>query len=69
MVATVISKVLSVKSGAVLIAALVASDLDALSAAAGAERLAHALVSGVTRPPAGWVEFCARQGLEGPGAC
>ena len=65
MVATVISKVLSVKSGAVLIAALAASAFDALSAAAGPERLAHALVSEVTRPPAGWVEFCARQ----PGEC
>jgi predicted transglutaminase-like cysteine proteinase len=65
MVATVILKVLSVKSGAVLIAALAASAFDALSAAAGPERLAHALVSEVTRPPAGWVEFCARQ----PGEC
>ena len=64
MVATVISKVLSVKSGAMLIA-FAASAFDALPAAAGPERLAHALVSKVGRPPAGWVEFCARQ----PGEC
>jgi predicted transglutaminase-like cysteine proteinase len=65
MVATVISQVLSVKSGAVLIAALAASAIGTLPAVAGPERLAHALVSEVTRPPPGWVEFCARQ----PGEC
>ena len=41
MIATVISKVLSVKSGTVLIAALAASAIDALPAVAGPERLAH----------------------------
>ena len=65
MVATAISKVLSVKSGAVLIAALAASAIDTLPAVAGPKRLAHVLVSEVTRPPVGWVEFCARQ----PGEC
>jgi predicted transglutaminase-like cysteine proteinase len=65
MVATVISKVLSVKSGTVLIAALAASAIDALPAVAGPERLAQVLVSKVTRPPVGWVELCARQ----PGEC
>ena len=65
MVAIVISKVLSVKSGAVLIAALAASAIGTLPAVAGPERLARVLVSDVTRPPAGWAEFCARQ----PGDC
>jgi predicted transglutaminase-like cysteine proteinase len=65
MVAAMISKVLSVKSGMVLIAALAASAVDALPAVAGPERLAHVLVSKVTQPPPGWVEFCARQ----PGEC
>ena len=54
MVATVISNVLSVKSGTL-----------SLGSGEGRERLAHVLVSEVTRPPAGWVEFCARQ----PGEC
>src|SRR5260370_39536915 len=66
MVATVISKV-CVKLGTVLIAALAASAIDALPAVAGPERLAHVLVSKVTRPPAGWVEVCARQPGEGAG--
>ena len=61
MVAIVISKVLSVKSGAVLIAALAASAIGTLPAVAGPERLARVLVSDVTRTPAGWAEFCARQ--------
>jgi predicted transglutaminase-like cysteine proteinase len=66
MVATVISKVLSVKWGTVLlIAAIAASVIGVLPAVAGPERLAHALVSGVTQPPLGWVEFCAQQ----PGEC
>jgi predicted transglutaminase-like cysteine proteinase len=65
MVAIVISKVLSVKSGAVLIAALAASAIGTLPVVAGPERLARVLVSDVTRPPAGWAEFCARQ----PGDC
>src|SRR5450759_4549027 len=65
MVGAMISKVLSVKSGMVLIAALAASSVDALPAVAGPERLFHVLVSKVTQPPPGWVEFCARQ----PGEC
>jgi predicted transglutaminase-like cysteine proteinase len=65
MVATAICKVLSVKSGTVLIVALAASAIDAPPAVAGPERLVHVLVSEVARPPAGWVEFCARQ----PGEC
>src|SRR6266446_7936382 len=65
MVATVITKLLSLKLRTVLIAAMMASAIDALPAVAGPERLAHVLASEVTRPPAGWVEFCARQ----PGEC
>jgi predicted transglutaminase-like cysteine proteinase len=65
MVATAISKILNVKSGTVLIAALAASAIDALPAVAGPQRLAHVAVSEVTRPPVGWIEFCARQ----PGEC
>ena len=65
MVATAISKILNVKSGTVLIAALAASAIDTLPAVAGPQRLAHVLVSEVTRPPVGWIEFCARQ----PGEC
>jgi predicted transglutaminase-like cysteine proteinase len=65
MVATAMSNVLSLKSGAVLIAVLAANAFDALPAVAGPERLSHVLVSEVSRPPPGWVEFCARQ----PGEC
>jgi predicted transglutaminase-like cysteine proteinase len=66
MLATVINKVLSLKLRTVLIAAMAASAIDALPAVAGPERLtAHLLASEVTRPPAGWVDFCARQ----PGEC
>ena len=53
MVATLVSKVL-------VIAALAVSAVTARPAA-GSERLAHILVSNVTRPPPGWVGFCARQ--------
>ena len=65
MIATVISKVLSMKSATVLVVTLAASALDALPAVAGPERLERVLVSEVSRPPAGWVEFCTRQ----PGEC
>src|SRR5215475_3212879 len=65
MLATVITTLLSVKLGTVLIAAVTASAINALPAVAGPERLAHVFASEVTRPPAGWVEFCARQ----PGEC
>jgi len=62
MVATMISNISSAKSRAVLIAALA----TALPAGAGSsERLTHVLVSEVTRPPPGWIEFCERQ----PGDC
>jgi predicted transglutaminase-like cysteine proteinase len=60
-----ITKFLSVKLTTVLIAAMTASAIDVLPAIAGPERLAHVLASEVTRPPAGWAEFCARQ----PGEC
>src|SRR5260221_3491363 len=56
---------MSVKLRTVLIAAVTASAVNALPAVAGPERLAHVSASEVTRPPAGWVEFCARQ----PGEC
>src|SRR5512143_545042 len=59
--ATLSSKVLSVKSGTVLIAALAASAIAPPPAVAGPEQPAHVLVSAVTQPPPGWVEFCARQ--------
>jgi predicted transglutaminase-like cysteine proteinase len=65
MIATVIYKGWGVKFGAVLIAALATSAIDVLPAVAGSERLSHVLVSKATRPPHGWVEFCARQ----PGEC
>jgi predicted transglutaminase-like cysteine proteinase len=64
MVANVISKVLSVKSATVLIAALTASAIDARPAVAAPKWLAHVLVSEVTQPPPGWVEFCVRQPSE-----
>jgi len=64
MTATVISKVLSMKSATVLIATLAANFVDAVPTVAGSDRLAHVLVSEVTRPPAGWVDFCARQPSE-----
>jgi len=65
MLAAVISKVLSAKPGTVLIAVLAASVIETLPAIAESKGLAHALVAEVTRPPAGWIEFCARQ----PGEC
>ena len=49
----------------VLITALAADAVDALPAVAGSELRAHVLVSEVTQPPPGWVDFCARQ----PGEC
>jgi predicted transglutaminase-like cysteine proteinase len=61
----VISKVLSLKSAAMLVAALAASAIDRLPALAGPERRAYILVSETTQPPPGWVEFCERQ----PGEC
>jgi predicted transglutaminase-like cysteine proteinase len=64
MVAAVISRLLSARSGVALIAPLVASISSALPAVAGFDRLAHASVSEVTQPPPGWVEFCARRPSE-----
>jgi predicted transglutaminase-like cysteine proteinase len=60
MIANVFSTVLSARSGRILMAALVACALDAFPASAGSEWLTHGLVSGITRPPVGWLEFCAR---------
>ena len=59
-----IAKALSVKSGMVLIATLAASAINTLPALAGPERLARVLVSEITQPPPGWVEFCMRQPAE-----
>jgi predicted transglutaminase-like cysteine proteinase len=64
MVPAVISNFLTAKSGAALIAVFVVATIDPLAATAGSER-SHILVSEVTRPPAGWIEFCTRQ----PGEC
>ena len=69
MVATVISNVLGARSGIVLlITALAACAIDALPASAGPEGLTHVPVYGVTRPPIGWMELCARQPNECAGA-
>ena len=46
------------KSGIIFIAVLAASSIDGLPAVAGAGQLTRALVSEVTQPPRGWVEFC-----------
>ena len=47
-----------------MVAALAASVIHALPVVAGPEQLPHVLVIGGTRPPVGWVEFCARQPAE-----
>src|SRR5262249_39629336 len=60
MVAAVITRSLSWKSGTVLIAVLAASTGSALQAVAGSERLVHAPGAAGPPPPPGWVEFCAR---------
>jgi predicted transglutaminase-like cysteine proteinase len=61
-VATVIAKVLSLKSRTVLIiAAFGASVIDALPVIAGPDRVSHVLAFEVTQPPLGWAQFCARQ--------
>jgi predicted transglutaminase-like cysteine proteinase len=49
-------QVWSVKSRIIFVAVLAASSIDVLPAVAGEP--AHALVSEVTQPPRGWVEFC-----------
>jgi predicted transglutaminase-like cysteine proteinase len=53
MVATVISKVSMIT--------VLAASAVAVFPAVGSERLPHIQVSNITRPPVGWVEFCARQ--------
>jgi predicted transglutaminase-like cysteine proteinase len=65
MLAAVISKNLNATLKMVMIATLVAIVVDALPAVAGPKRPAHLQISKVTSPPAGWVDFCARQ----PGEC
>ena len=59
------TKALNAKSRIMLVATLATGAIGALPAVAGPERLAHVLVSEVTQPPRGWIEFCARQ----PGEC
>jgi len=53
MVATVISKVSMIT--------VLAASAVAVFPAVGSERPRHIQVSNITRPPVGWVEFCARQ--------
>ena len=64
-VGAMISKALNAKLMIMLVAALATSAIGVLPAVAGPERLAHVLVSEITQPPRGWIEFCARQ----PGEC
>src|SRR5215813_13417098 len=68
MLAAAISKVLSAKPATVLIAVFAVSIIGTLPAIAESRGLAHALVSKVTTPPSGWIEFCARQPDECAGA-
>jgi predicted transglutaminase-like cysteine proteinase len=63
-VPSAISNFLTTKSGSALIAVLLVGTINPLPAIAGFKR-SHVLVSEVTQPPAGWIEFCARQ----PGEC
>jgi predicted transglutaminase-like cysteine proteinase len=58
MVATMVSRILSVRANIVFVAALAASVINGPSAVAGSSYPAHTPVSEVTRPPIGWVEFC-----------
>jgi len=60
----VIYKIFSVRFRIALVAALAASVIHALPVVAGSEHLLHILVSGTTRPPPGWLDFCARQPSE-----
>jgi len=57
-------KTLNSKLRTVLVTALAAIAVEAPAAAAGSERLAHVLVSGVTQAPPGWIVFCAQQSGE-----
>ncbi len=53
------------KSGMVFSAALAVSAINAPRAVSEPRQPTHLMVSEVTRPPPGWVEFCAQQ----PGEC
>jgi hypothetical protein len=59
-VPSAISNFLTTKSGSALIAVLLVGTINPLPAIAGSKR-SHVLVSEVTQPPVGWIEFCARQ--------
>jgi predicted transglutaminase-like cysteine proteinase len=59
------TKALNANLRMVFVVALAASTIGMLPAVAGPERLTHVLVSELTQPPPGWIEFCARQ----PGEC
>ncbi len=63
-VAAMSTKALNANLRMVFVVALAASTIGTLPAVAGPER-AHVLVSELTQPPPGWIEFCARQ----PGEC
>ena len=53
-----VAQILSVRSRILFVAALAVSIISGLPAVAGSGHHAHMLVSEVTQPPAGWVEFC-----------
>jgi predicted transglutaminase-like cysteine proteinase len=60
---TLISKLFSARVSAVLMTALAACSTHLFPVTAGAERLtqlSHIPVSEVTKPPVGWIDFCAR---------
>jgi predicted transglutaminase-like cysteine proteinase len=58
-------KVLSLKLRMAFNAVLMAITINALPSPAECDQPAHMPVSGPTRPPLGWAEFCVRQ----PGEC
>jgi predicted transglutaminase-like cysteine proteinase len=60
----VASKSLATKLRTLVIVALAASLMDALQTHAGTERPADVLSFEITEPPAGWVDFCAREPME-----
>lgn len=63
-ITAMIFKIVNAKSGMVFIAALAANAITALPAASAPKQFVHAMVSEVTQPPPGWVEFCVRQPRE-----
>jgi predicted transglutaminase-like cysteine proteinase len=65
MIAAVTFEVLSLKLRKAFNAVLTAITINALSIPAECDQLAHMPVSGLTRQPLGWTEFCVRQ----PGEC